>query len=52
MDLKVDVSNVLPGSHPSSDNAGIWLREHLSIPRHLSLVDEFEKSLTKLTGGY
>ena len=43
MDFKVDITNVLPGDHHSADNAGMWLREHLSIPRHLSLFDEFEQ---------
>jgi hypothetical protein len=43
MDVKVDVSNVLLGDHHATDNAGIWLREHLSVPRHLSIIKEYEQ---------
>lgn len=43
MDFKVDVSNVLPGSHPAADNAGIWLRNHLNIRSYKPLFDEFEE---------
>ena len=42
MDFKVDVSNVLPGDHLSADNAAIWLREHLGIPRDKPIFDQFE----------
>ena len=37
------MSNILYGEHPAANNAGIWLRDHLHIPSHLSIVDEYEK---------
>ena len=43
MEVKVDVTNVLPGSHPSTCNAGIWLREHLAIPANCTIFEEFEE---------
>ena len=43
MDVKVDVSNVILGSHESTNNAGIWLREHLDIPSYQPILNEFEE---------
>ena len=43
MDVKVDVGNVLAGDHPSADNAGIWLREHLQIHPQYTIFEEFEE---------
>lgn len=43
MDVKVDVSNVLLGDHHATDNAGIWLREHLQIPQTKPIIEEFER---------
>ena len=43
MDVKVDVSNVLPGDHPAADNAGTWLRQHLKIPTHCTIFEQFEE---------
>ena len=43
MDVKVDVSNILPGDHESLNNAGIWLREHLNIPHQLTIFEQFEE---------
>ena len=43
MDVKVVIDNVLPGSHPSTNNAGIWLREHLNIPSYQPLFTQFEE---------
>jgi hypothetical protein len=43
MDVKVDVSNVLPGDHPAADNAGIWLRQHLQIEPQYTIFEEFEE---------
>ncbi len=42
MDVKVDVGNVLDGGHESTNNAGIWLREHLQIPSHCTIIEQFE----------
>lgn len=43
MDVKVDVSNVLPGDHPALNEAGIWLREHLNVPSNQTIFEEFEE---------
>ena len=43
MDVKVDVRNVLPGSHPSLDNAAIWLRKHLNVPYNETIFEHFEE---------
>ena len=43
MDVKVDVTNVLPGSHPATCNAGVWLREHLGIPPNCTIFKEYEE---------
>ena len=43
MDVKVDVTNVLPGSHPATNNAGIWLREHLQVPHNCTIFEQFEE---------
>lgn len=43
MDVKVDVSNVLPGDHVSANNAAAWLREHMNIPSHETIFDQFEE---------
>lgn len=43
MDVKVDVSNVLSGDHPALNEAGIWLREHLNVPSHQTIFEQFEE---------
>jgi hypothetical protein len=43
MDVKVDVTNVILGSHESTNNAAIWLREKLGIPSQRPILDEFEE---------
>ena len=43
MDVKVDVSNVLPGDHPALENAAIWLREYLNIPVQETVFEQFEE---------
>lgn len=43
MDIKVELSHIIPGSHQSTDNAGIWLREHLKIPSHKPIFEQFEQ---------
>ena len=43
MDVKVDIRNVLPGDHPSLENAAIWLREYMNIPEQCTVFDEFEE---------
>ena len=43
MDIKVDVSNVLLGDHPATNNAGVWLREHLGIPPNQTIFEQFEE---------
>jgi hypothetical protein len=43
MEAKVDVRNVLPGHHPALHNAGVWLREHLEIPRQYTIFEQFEQ---------
>lgn len=43
MDAKVDISNVLPGDHPSTDNAARWLRQHLDISPECTIFNEFER---------
>lgn len=43
MDFKVDLSNVIPGSHQSTNNAAIWLREELGIPFNQTILDQFEE---------
>jgi hypothetical protein len=43
MDVKVDVSNVLDGSHHAADNAGSWLRKQLKYPKFKAIIDEFEE---------
>lgn len=43
MDIKVDLGNILDGSHESTNNAGAWLREHLQIPSNCSVIDQFEE---------
>lgn len=37
------MSNLLPGDHPSTHNAALWLREHLGIPREDTIFAEFEQ---------
>lgn len=43
MDVKVDVSNVLPGGHEAGYNAGTWLREHFNIPHTTPIFEKFEE---------
>lgn len=43
MDVKVDVTNVLPGNHPAANNAGVWLREHLAVPAQQTIFEQFEE---------
>ena len=43
MDIKVDVSNVLPGSHPATNNAAVWLREHLNLHPQQTIFEHFEE---------
>ena len=43
MDVKVDVSNILPGDHESLHNAAVWLREHLNIPHQCTIFEQFEQ---------
>lgn len=43
MDVKVDLSHIIPGSHDSTNNAGIWLRENLQIPKNKPIFDQFEQ---------
>ena len=43
MDVKVVIDNVLPGDHPASDAAGIWLREHFKIPSYTPIFSKFEE---------
>jgi hypothetical protein len=43
MDIKVDLGNVLPGSHESTSNAARWLREYLGYDLVKPLFDEFEE---------
>lgn len=43
MDVKVVVSNVLPGEHVALHNAAVWLREHLNIPRQCTIFEQFEQ---------
>ena len=43
MDAKVGVTNVLPGSHSSAQNAGVWLREHLNVPSSQTIFKQFEE---------
>ena len=43
MDVKVDVSNVLPGSHSSTSRAAAWLRDELNIPMHETVFEQFEE---------
>lgn len=43
MDVKVDLTHIIPGSHESTNNAAIWLREQLGIPENLTILDEFEE---------
>lgn len=43
MDVKVDVTNVLPGNHHAANNAGVWLREHLAVPAQQTIFEQFEE---------
>ena len=43
MEVKVDVTNVLPGDHAALENAAIWLREHLNIPEQCTVFEQFEE---------
>ena len=43
MDLKVDVTNVLPGDHEALHNAAMWLREHLNIDTKHTIFSKFEE---------
>ena len=43
MDVKVDVNNVLPGEHEALNNAAIWLREHLQVPKNQTIFKQFEE---------
>lgn len=43
MDVKVDVSNVLPGDHVALENAAFWLREHFQVPEQCTIFEQFEE---------
>lgn len=43
MDVKVDVSNVLPGNHAALENAAIWLRGYLQVPENCTIIEHFEE---------
>ena len=43
MDVKVDVTNVLPGNHPATNNAAVWLREYLNVPHNCTIFEQFEQ---------
>lgn len=43
MDVKVDVTNVLPGDHVSVHNAAVWLREHLNLHPQQTIFEQFEE---------
>jgi hypothetical protein len=35
--------NVLDGGHEATNNAAIWLREHLNIPSQCTIFEQFEE---------
>lgn len=43
MDVKVDLTHILPGEHPATDNAARWLRGYFNIPSDRALFDKFEE---------